>query len=174
MAKLRPAKCYRKKVRAYTRRSKYKKHAYIRSVPAMRVIKFDLGDLKKKFPKEVSIISKEPLQVRQNALESSRVVINRRLQKQLGKNYHLKLRTYPHHVLRENKMLTGAGADRMSSGMQKSFGKSMGLASQVKKGQKIFSAFVDKKDADYARDVLKMALHRLPCKCHIEVEDVKE
>ena len=173
MAKIRPAKCYKKIQRAFTRRSKYKKRAYIKSVPALKVVKFDLGDLKKKFPKEVSIISKEPLQIRQNSLESSRIVINRGLQKQLGKNYHLKLRVYPHHILRENKILTGAGADRMSSGMQRAYGKTIGLASQVKKGQKIFSAYVDGKDTVYAREVMKKAIHRLPCKCHVEIEDFK-
>lgn len=172
MVGLRPGRCYRKVKRAYTRRSKYKNKGFIKSVPAIKIVKFDMGDLKKKFSKEVNLISREPLQLRQNAVESSRLVVNRILIKDLNKNYHLKIRIYPHHVLRENKMLTGAGADRMQSGMQKSFGKPMGISSRIKKGQTIFSVYVDKKDIDIARDALKKAIPRLPCKCSIESKSI--
>ena len=172
MVGLRPGRCYRKVKRAYTRRSKYKNKGFIKSVPAIKIVKFDMGDLKKKFSKEVNLISREPLQLRQNAVESSRLVVNRILIKDLNKNYHLKIRIYPHHVLRENKMLTGAGADRMQSGMQKSFGKPMGISSRIKKGQIIFSVYVDKKDIDIARDALKKAIPRLPCKCSIESKSI--
>ena len=172
MVGLRPGRCYKKVKRAYTRRSKYKNKGFIKSVPAIKIVKFDMGDLKKKFSKEVNLISKEPLQLRQNAVESSRLVVNRILIKDLNKNYHLKIRIYPHHVLRENKMLTGAGADRMQSGMQKSFGKPMGISSRIKKGQTIFSVYVDKKDTDIAKDALKKAIPRLPCKCSIEAKSI--
>jgi len=164
MAKLRPAKCYRKVKRAYTRKSKYRKYSFVRSVPAKKVVKFDQGNLKKEFESSVNIVSKEAMQIRQNALESARIKINRAISKRMGNNYHLKLRIYPHHVLRENKMLTGAGADRMQSGMQRAFGKPMGLAAQVKKNQKIFTLGVDKKDVNAAKKILKSSLSRLPGK----------
>ena len=69
----------------------------------------------------------------------------------MGRNYHLQIRIYPHHVLRENKMLTGAGADRMQTGMQRAFGKAIGSAAQVKIGQAIFTVQVDDKDIDAVR-----------------------
>ncbi len=168
MASLRKAKCYRTVKRAYTRKSKYKKKGYIKAVPTIKVVKFDIGNLKKKFRNEISLYSKEKIQVRENALESARLIINRKLNKVLGaSNFHLKVRLYPHHALRENKMLTGAGADRMQTGMQRAFGKVIGSAAQVKKNQRIFSIYVNNKDVVAARAALKGAVHRLPCKCGI-------
>jgi len=169
MASLRKAKAYRKVKRAYTRKSKYKKKGYVKAIPNIKIVKFDLGNLRKNFKTEVSLYSKELIQIRHNALESARVIINRRLNRLIGaNNYHLKLRLYPHHALRENKMLTGAGADRMQTGMKHAFGKVIGSAAQVKKNQKIFTVYANKKDLDSVKEALKMGISRLPCKCGIE------
>nr|MBI4156236.1 ribosomal protein L16 [Candidatus Woesearchaeota archaeon] len=65
------------------------------------------------------------------------------------------------------KMLTGAGADRMQSGMQKAFGRPIGLAAQVKEQQPIFTVYVDNKDLEFARETLKKAFSRLPCTCKV-------
>lgn len=165
---LRKGHCYSKVKRAYTRKSKFKKKAYIKSIPNIKIIKYDLGDLKKNFESEISLISKEKKQIRHNALESARVIINRRLNKLLSGNYHFKLRVYPHHVLRENKILTGAGADRLSQGMSQAFGKPTGTAAQVKAGQKIISVYCDKDDLDKARVALKTGISRMPCKCKVD------
>lgn len=168
MASLRKAKCYRNVKRAYTRKSKYRKKGYIKAIPTIKIVKFDIGNLKKKFGNEVSLFTKEKIQVRENAIESARLIINRKLNKAIGaSNFHLKVRPFPHHALRENKMLTGAGADRMQTGMQRAFGKVIGSAAQVKKDQKIFSVYVNNKDVTLARAALKGATHRLPCKCGI-------
>ena len=47
--------------------------------------------------------------------------------------------TYPHHVLRENKQATGAGADRVSQGMRCAFGKNVGTAARVKRAKSNFN-----------------------------------
>jgi large subunit ribosomal protein L10e len=159
---LRKGHCYTTVKRAYTRKSKYKNKSYVKAVPFNKVMKFDMGDNKKEFPVNVNLISKQAIQIRHNALEAARVVVNRHLTENLGNNFRLKLRLYPHHVLRENKMLTGAGADRMQSGMQRAFGKPVGIAAQVRKNQIVFSAFVDKDFVDVARAALAMARPRLP------------
>lgn len=169
MASLRKGHCYSKVKRPYTRKSKFKKKGYIKTIPALKIVKFDLGNLRKDFEKRVNLISKNHIQIRQNALESARQLVNRRLHKFLGVNYHLKINPYPHHILRENKMLTGAGADRMQTGMQQSFGKPIGSAAQVKIGQAIITVFVDERDVDIAKSALKLAIHRFPCKCSLEV-----
>lgn len=167
MAGNRPGHCYTPLERAYTRKSKYKKKAFIKSVPNIKIAKYDMGNLKKKFEYRVDLVSKDALQVRHNCLESARVVLTRGIESH-NKPYHLKLRVYPHHVLRENKMLTGAGADRMQTGMQRAFGRSIGTAARVKAGQAIFSIYVDEADVKTASNVLKKAVPRLPCKCRIE------
>src|SRR3990167_10306016 len=123
-------KCYRKVKRAYTRKSRFKVKGYIKAVPTNKLVKFNFGDNKRIFPHKVFLVSKEKIQVRHNALESARTSVVRRLTNTLGKDYHFQIRAYPHHVLRENKMITGAGADRMQTGMQRSFGKAMGRSEE--------------------------------------------
>lgn len=167
MVALRKGRCYRTVKRAYTRKSKYKKKGFIKSVPSLLIVKFDMGNVKKGFKCRTDLVSTQPIQIRQNALESARVVVQRRLVEKLGENYHMQVRAYPHHVLRENKMLTGAGADRMQTGMQLAFGRAIGLAAQIKKGKPIFSVYSDAADAGSVQSCLRYAIHRLPCKCAI-------
>lgn len=166
MAGLRAFSCYRNVKRAYTRKSKFKRRAFIKSVPNIKLAKFDYGELKKDFPVRIDLVSKQKMQIRHNALESARQVVIRALNK-ITKNYHFKIRVYPHHVLRENKLLTGAGADRMQTGMQKSFGKATGSAAQLKLDQPIFSVYVNETDAAGALEALKSAQPKLPCKCAV-------
>ena len=112
------------------------------------------------------------LQIRHNALESARVMIVQTLDKQIGKggDYFVKIRIFPHHVLRENALATGAGADRFQKGMRQSFGKPTGTAAQVKKGQKMIEVRVDDKHENVGRTALKKASYKLPTKCRIVVE----
>jgi len=169
MVGLRPFRCYRRVKRAYTRKSKYRSKGFIKAVPQSKIVKFNFGDLKKEFPRKVNLFSKERIQIRHNAIESARLMVVRKLNKVLGRNYRLHIRIYPHHVLRENKMLTGAGADRMQTGMQHAFGKAMGLAAQVKPKQAIFTVHIDKDSVEHARKALQASTAKLPCKCGIEV-----
>jgi len=71
------------------------------------------------------------------------------LTKTVGKDgYHIRIRAHPFHVLRANKMLSCAGADRLSSGMRHSYGKPIGVAARVDIGQVLIS--VRSKDANEA------------------------
>ena len=70
-------------------------------------------------------------------------------------------------------MLVGAGADRMQTGMQRSFGSVIGVAAQVKKNQPIFSVFVDKNGLETAKEALKIANTRLPRRFSIIVKEIK-
>ena len=169
MATLRKAKCYRNVVRAYTRKSKYKKKGFVKAPPTSKVVKFHMGDTQKKFENTVTVISRDKYQIRNNALESCRVLVNRQLSRKFGpKGYHMCINIYPHHILRENKMLTGAGADRMQSGMKHSFGKAMGSAAQVKKGTTLFTVMVDD-ETEYVSKVMKQVKNRLPGPIMVEV-----
>ena len=130
MAKLRKGKSYRRvENRAYTRISKFKKKSYVNTRPHIKITKYDTGATEKKFPFEVSLVSKSKLQLRHQALESARLTCNRTIEKIAGSGgYHLMLNVFPHHMLRENPTATGAGADRMSTGMKMSFGKIIGAS----------------------------------------------
>lgn len=170
MATLRKGKCYTHITRPYTRRSKVKAKAYIKTVPPSKVVRFDMGDSKKDFDYEVVLIAKENGQIRHNALESARQVVNRRLQNELGqKSYCFKLLLYPHHILRENKMLSGAHADRLQTGMAHSFGRTVGLAVQAKRGKTLFRVKVLSNGIEHAKKALRLAYPRMPGTYTIDV-----
>ena len=174
MARIRKFVSYRRIERPYTRTSKYKGKSFIRISPNIRVVGFELGSPKKSFQYTLNLVSKGDLQIRDNALESAKQTSNKILEATLGTSaYHLKLRSYPHHVLRENPLAAGAGADRFSTGMQKAFGKPIGNAAQVRKGNTIFQISVDKPNIDLAKKALTRASKKLPCSCIIQVIENK-
>ncbi len=171
MARLRKGVSYRRIERPYTRKSKFKKKSFIRATPNSKVVRYDMGDPKKDFDTTVVLRALAAVQLRHNAIEAARQSSNRLLEKNLGKvGYHYKLRIYPHHVLRENPLASGAGADRMSTGMKMSFGKPIGIAAQVKKNQIIAQIRVDKQHLKIAKTALERASHKFPCGCSIEVQ----
>lgn len=174
MAKLRRAVAYRTIERPYTRKSKYRSKQFVRAVPNNNIVKYEMGDLKRKFKYVVSLHSNAHIQIRHNALESARLTSNRLLELKTGKNgYRLRLRVYPHHILRENPLAAGAGADRMSTGMKKSFGKAVGLAAQLKKGQVILEAYVDDEFLEVAKKAVDRAKHKFPCSCTLKVAEIE-
>lgn len=171
MAGLRKGSCYRRIKRAYTRKSKYKGKNFLPTSPIHKISKFDMGNLTKRFSYSIVLISKDSLQIRHNAIESARQAINRKLENKLGNSYHLKVNLFPHHALRENKMLGGAHADRLQTGMSHAFGKVIGAAAQVKKGKVLFTASIDKEHIGFAKESLRGAIAKLPCRCSIEIRE---
>ncbi len=167
---LRKSSAYSKRyARPYTRKSKKRTKSYIKTVPNSQIVKFKMGDLKGfkngDYPIQLHVISKENCQVRDNSIEAVRQYLNRFLQTKGGEGFYLEVKIYPHHILRENKMLTGAGADRMQTGMSQSFGKNMGRAAFVKPGQTIFILGIkSSKQEVRARNLIRAAKSRLPCK----------
>jgi len=114
MAKLRKGVAYRKLERPYTRISKYRQKSFIRTARNIRVVRFNMGETNRKFQYTLNLLSKSSFQLRHNAIEAARQSSNRLLEKVLGKSgYFMKIRVYPHHVLRENPL--AAGAERRAS-----------------------------------------------------------
>ncbi|MEM4263328.1 MAG: 50S ribosomal protein L16 [Candidatus Woesearchaeota archaeon] len=174
MARLRKGVSYRKLERPYTRFSKYKKLNYVRSRPVCKVVRFDMGDPSKQYDYRVDLIAKSTLQIRDNSIESARQTGNRVLELALGKSgYHLQVRMYPHHVLRENPLACGAGADRMSTGMAHSFGKVTGIAAQVKEGKTMFTIKTNKESLPIARKAMRRISSKLPCACSVVEKPLK-
>lgn len=172
----RPARCYtRSGGPAYTRTQGRRNKGYIRGIPGSKIVMFDMGNKKGKFDLEVHMVAEEDVTIRHMALEAGRQAINRKLQKVVGRqDYHLTLRVHPHHVLRENKMMAFAGADRMQDGMRKSFGKPSDRAARVKAGQELFTARVNAKHYDAALDALKAAAAKMPCRVSYSIGKGKE
>ena len=164
-----PAKMYRNiSKKAYTRRE------YMGGVPGSKIVQFEMGNLSQEFPTEVDLIVEESCQIRHSALEAARITTNRRLMKEVGRsNFHFKVRVFPHHVLRENKQATGAGADRVSEGMRLSFGKAVGTAARVSAGQKILTVYSTPNYLEKIKDALHHAGYKLPTPIHLQVSELK-
>lgn len=171
MAGLRKGICYRRIERPYTRKSKYKKKNYIRTIPPHKIARFEMGnkDKIKNASHIIRLVSAGSLQIRSNSLESARLIVNRNFETKMLGNYFLRLNVFPHHALRENRMLGGAHADRLQTGMAHSFGKVVAMAAQLKKGSPILIAWVDAANLDTAKDAFKKAAPKLPGKVSIEV-----
>lgn len=180
MAKLRKAYSYSKrKVTPFTRVSKRRQKSFIKVVPPQKIVKFEMGKVsefkKGKFPHVLTVVSKEKIQIRHNAFEACRQFINKKIDKESSGQYMFKVVPYPHHIQREHRMLTGAGADRMSSGMQLSFGKSMGKAAILKEGEAIFKvAVAEERFLPLLRKVFKQIRSKVPGKIKVDYELLTE
>ena len=156
--------CYRKgNGQPYTRKE------YIKGKPQIKISKFH-GGQKGKYDFSVQLLLNEKLQIRHMAIESTRLAANKTLEKTVGETgYWSRLRIYPHVLLRENKMIAAAGADRLQEGMRRAFGKAVSLGARVKAGQIIMEMHVKKEHVDAATKALKSACVKLPGTATINV-----
>jgi large subunit ribosomal protein L10e len=169
---LRPGRCYRKPHRPFTRQSiKVPRKSYIKGVPRPKISEYEMGK-KGKFSKSLFLISGGDVQIRHNSLEAARVSAVQTIEKNIsrGGSYFLKIRVFPHNVIRENPLATGAGADRFQQGMRMSFGKPIGTAARVKKNQKLMEIRVNDPDVNAAKKALSQARYKLPGCCKVIVE----
>jgi len=150
----------------------YTRKEYIRGSPPSKINKFTMGDTKASFSYQALLIAGEEAQIRHNALEAARVASNRVLMNKLGNSYFLRVVPYPHSILRENKMIFGAHADRLQDGMRKAFGKPVGSAARVKVGQSIIEVGVNENAIEVAKEALKLGQDKLPITCRIVIEKV--
>ena len=168
-----PASMYREiDTRPYTRRE------YITGIPGSKIAQHNMGNLQADgddYDVQISLIPEEDCQIRHGALEAARLSANRFLIKQLGEgNYKMILRKHPHHVLRENKQATGAGADRVSDGMRQAFGTPVGTAARVHRGDQLFTVWCDPEQAPVVKDALRRAYNKISPPCRITVERGEE
>jgi len=149
--------CYRKgNGQPYTRKE------YIKGKPQIKIAKFE-GGKRGNYDYSVQLLLNEKMQITHMAIESTRLAANKTLEKTVGETgYFSKLRIYPHVLLRENKMIAAAGADRLQEGMRRAFGKAISLGARVKRGQCIMEMHVKKEHLDAAKKALKSACVKLP------------
>jgi large subunit ribosomal protein L10e len=132
-----------------------------------------MGNPRGDFDVKMSLIGLERCQIRHQALEAARIASNRYMAKRIGRNnYHLRVRVRPYHYLRENKMISGAGADRIQDGMRLAFGKVMGIAARIKPNQAIVTIRCNTSNIKIAKIALKRAEPKLPTPCRIEFDEI--
>jgi large subunit ribosomal protein L10e len=157
----RPARCYR-----YCKNKPYPKSRFCRGVPDPKIRIFDLGRKKAnvdEFPLCIHLLSDEHQQLSSEALEAGRICANKYITKMSGKDsFHLRVRVHPFHVIRINKMLSCAGADRLQTGMRGAFGKPNGTVARVDIGQIIFSVRTKDNNKPIVIEALRRAKYKFP------------
>jgi large subunit ribosomal protein L10e len=109
------------------------------------------------------MFSDEREQLSSEALEAARVACNKYLTNNAGKElFHMRIRAHPFHVLRINKMLSCAGADRLQTGMRHAFGKPQGVVARVKIGQILMSVRTKPNHIPTAIEALRRAKFKFP------------
>jgi large subunit ribosomal protein L10e len=156
------------KGQAYTRKE------YVKGFPPPKIVKFTMGDTKGTWNYEARLIATERKQIRHSALEASRVATNRVLMDKLVNDYLMQVLPYPHVILRENKMIFGAHADRLQQGMRRSFGRTIGTAARIEPGQTIMIVRVKAAALETAKESLKRGTAKLPLTCKIVVEKIEQ
>ena len=136
---------------------------YIKGKPQIKIAKFQ-GGKRGTYEHCVQLCLNEKLQIRHMAIESTRLAANKTLEKTTGETgYYSRLRIYPHNLLRENKQIATAGADRISEGMRRSWGKATSLGARIVQGQCIMELYVNgDTDLAAAKKALKGACVKLP------------
>jgi large subunit ribosomal protein L10e len=158
----RPARCYKRiKGPPYTREE------YIHGAPMIQIPKFDMGTTsaaaRASFPMVAKLVVEERGQIRMQALEAARQMASKYLTKYVGDaNYYMRLNVVPHHVLRENRMLAMAGADRLQEGMRLAFGSPAGRAARVEPGQVVFYVEFKPEHLAHVKEALRRAASKLP------------
>merc|ERR1711991_155053 len=139
---------------------------YCRGVPDPKVRIYDNGRKKagvNDFPLCVHLVSMEKEQLGSEAIEAARQCANRHLVQQSGKdNFHMRIRIHPFHIVRINKMLTCAGADRLQTGMRHAWGKPAGTVARVNIGQVLMSVRTIDANKGNAVEALRRAKYKFP------------
>ena len=168
---LRPAKTFRdgKKV-AWARYSRRKpRKSFVKSMPHNALAQFVMGNPKGTFEAKAEVLAKELIMVRDNALKSARQAINKSLEKALPNQYHFRVLVFPHNVIRENKMIAGAGADRLQKGMRQAFGRPTDRAARLKIGTDLFTVYSYKANAAHMKMCLVRAMHKISGRYRITI-----
>jgi len=157
----RPARCYR-----YCKNKPYPKSRFNRGVPDPKIRIFDLGRKRATvddFPLCIHLVSNEYEQLSSEALEAARICANKYLVKTSGKEgFHLRVRAHPYHVVRINKMLSCAGADRLQTGMRGAWGKPNGTVARVNIGQILMSVRTRDSNRAFALEALRRSQYKFP------------
>src|SRR5438445_10054982 len=147
----------------------YTSKQFAPGAPNPKVARFTTGKSRPDYDYLFKLVSEGRVQIRHNALEAARVAASKKVALVGEENFLLKVVTYPHVILRENKMIATAGADRLQEGMRKAFGKPIGLAARVDIGSVILELGVKAENLEKAKEAMHSASAKLPMKTNVQV-----
>jgi large subunit ribosomal protein L10e len=143
--------------------------AYAPGTPDPKVARFTTGKFRGDYDYKLQLVATTRLQIRSNALEAARVAASKKLVLVGEEGFYLRVVSYPFMVMRENKMIATAGADRLQEGMRKAFGKPIGVAARVDIGSVILELLIKAENLDKAKAAFKAATTKLPLKYKIVI-----
>ncbi|MFH0927724.1 MAG: 50S ribosomal protein L16 [Candidatus Micrarchaeota archaeon] len=158
MVGIRPAKtCRNLNKVAWTRFSKRRPaKSYVKAMPHTNLLNFHMGTKAPGvYDVEYALVAKGDIQLRDNALEAARQAANKYLEKAIPGQYYFHLRVICHNVIRENKMIAGAGADRLQKGMRASFGRPTDRAARIRARQPILSISTKTANDSHIREAMR-------------------
>ena len=160
---LRPAHtCRTLEKTAWTRYSKKRpRKSYVKAMPHLSLLVYEMGNRKQPFDYTYDLVADYDVQLRDNSLESGRQAANKYLEKTIPNLYFFKVRVYPHNVIRENKMIAGAGADRLQKGMRQSYGRATDRAARINAGQQVFTVHIAKENASHIEEAYRRASRKM-------------
>jgi len=174
----RRAKAYSKRQPVVnTRRSRKQQLSYIKMVPPQKIVRFSMADSKGfdegNYKIKLTLSTEENIQIRDLALEAVRQSLHKDMTDLLTvKNYFLRCNTYPHNILRNNRVFSGASkGERVQTGMTLGFGTPEGRAAFLKAGKPIFTAYFNGiENIPKVRGIFKKVISKLPCKTRVVIE----
>lgn len=152
----------------------YTSKKFAPGAPNPKVARFTTGKSRTDYDYMFKLVSDGRVQIRHNALEAARVAASKKVALIGEENFLLKVVTYPHLILRENKMIATAGADRLQEGMRKAFGKPIGLAARVNIGSVVLELSVKAENFEKGKEAMWAASTKLPMKTHTEVVQLQK
>lgn len=147
----------------------YTSKQFAPGAPNPKVARFTTGKSRPDYDYLFRLVSAGRVQIRHNALEAARVAASKKVALIGEENFFLRVVTYPHVILRENKMIATAGADRLQEGMRKAFGKPIGLAARVGIGDVVLELSLKAEHLEKGKEAMKAASTKLPMKTHVEI-----
>lgn len=134
---------------------------YEKGSPAVRIARFTNGKARDDYDLKLQLVSTEKVQIRHFAIEAARVAAHKIIEDE-DETYFLEVKIYPHIILRENKMIATAGADRLQEGMRHAYGRPVALAARMNIGDTILEISIMKERLSTAKAALKSAGSKLP------------
>merc|ERR1712066_417833 len=151
----------------------WKKSRFVRGVPDPKIRIFDTGKKKipcEEFPAAAHMVCDENQQFTSESMEACRIATNKYMITNAGRDFfHIRMRPHPFQVLRINKMLSCAGADRLQTGMRGAWGKSYGTAARCDIGQVLMSVRTKEEKIAIAVEALRRAKFKFPGRQKIHV-----
>jgi|TARA_B100001750_G_scaffold244475_1_gene261899 large subunit ribosomal protein L10e len=147
--------------------------AFAPSAPNVKIARFSLGTMKPDYELKVQLVSKQRGQITHNAIEAARVAMNKKLSEE-EESYHLLVKAYPHVILRENKMIATAGADRLQEGMRRAWGKPSNRAARVVSGTVLFEVKTYNNKMGKIKESMDAAKSKLPFRTQMLTTEISE